>query len=127
VLLPIERLGRLAPAAARHHAEELLAGLGLAEQAHKLPKQLSGGQSQRVAIARALANDPTLILADEPTGNLDTASSALVQTIIRDLAHRRDRAVAVITHDARFAQTADRILTIVDGRLRSEPAALTPG
>jgi len=117
VMLPILRLGRKSHAEAGAHALQLLASLGLAEQAGKLPKQLSGGQSQRVAIARALANDPVLILADEPTGNLDTASSANVQTIIRDLAHKHSRAVAVVTHDAHFAQSADRIVTIVDGKI----------
>lgn len=118
VALPIRRLGRLAREHVAARARDLLESLGLAEQCDKLPKQLSGGQSQRVAIARALANDPALILADEPTGNLDTASSAKVQTIIRDLAHRHDRAVAVVTHDANFAASADRILRIVDGRLQ---------
>jgi len=119
VMLPMQRFGRMPGDEARVHAAELLASLGLGEQVHKLPKQLSGGQSQRVAIARALANDPVLILADEPTGNLDTAASANVQTIIRDLAHKRERAVAVVTHDAQFAQSADRIVTIVDGRIRA--------
>ena len=121
VMLPIERLGRHPRAEALARAQELLATFGLTEQGNKLPKQLSGGQSQRVAIARALANDPVLILADEPTGNLDTASSTNVQTIIRELAHKRDRAVAVVTHDAKFAASADRILTIVDGKLRTSP------
>jgi lipoprotein-releasing system ATP-binding protein len=72
----------------------LLDSFGLAGEARKLPRQLSGGQSQRVAIARALANDPLLILADEPTGNLDTAASANVQRILTDLAHDYGRAVA---------------------------------
>jgi lipoprotein-releasing system ATP-binding protein len=86
----------------------------------KLPKQLSGGQSQRVAIARALANDPLLILADEPTGNLDTASSANVQKILKDLS-RQGRTVAVVTHDTHFAATANRVITIIDGKIVSAP------
>ena len=125
VTLPILRLGRMSHADAAAHALDLLSSLGLGEQAHKLPKQLSGGQSQRVAIARALANDPALILADEPTGNLDTVSSANVQTIIRDLAHKHARAVAVVTHDAQFAQSADRIVTIVDGKIAAARVAAT--
>ena len=83
----------------------------------KLPRQLSGGQSQRVAIARALANDPLLILADEPTGNLDSVSSANVQTILKDLAHAYGRAVAVVTHDRDFAAAADRTIVMQDGRI----------
>ena len=120
VLLPMRRLGRLTEAMSRRRSEELLESLGLGEQRRKLPSQLSGGQSQRVAIARALANDPSVILADEPTGNLDTASSAMVQNIVRDLAHKRDRAVVVVTHDAHFASTCDRIIRIVDGRIAPE-------
>ena len=119
MMLPMQRLGRMNALEARQQCEELAQSLGIAEQLHKFPKQLSGGQSQRVAIARALVNDPALILADEPTGNLDTVSSANVQAIIRDLAHQHGRAVAVVTHDAAFAATADRIVTIVDGRVRS--------
>jgi len=98
----------------------LLGSLGLAGEAKKLPRQLSGGQSQRVAIARALANDPLLILADEPTGNLDTAASANVQRILMDLAHHYDRAVVVVTHDRDFAAAADHVIVMSDGRIRGE-------
>ncbi|MBN8532372.1 MAG: ABC transporter ATP-binding protein [Alphaproteobacteria bacterium] len=118
VMLPMRRLGRLSESAIQARAQELLESLGLGDQSHKLPKQLSGGQSQRVAIARALANEPLLILADEPTGNLDTASSRNVQDILRKLAHERGRSVIAVTHDPQFAETADRIITIVDGRVR---------
>lgn len=117
VMLPMRRLGKLSEAEIHTRAEKLLTDFGLKEQMHKLPKQLSGGQSQRVAIARALANDPPLILADEPTGNLDTASSANVQRILRELAHVHNRSVIVVTHDQNFAETADRVITIVDGRI----------
>lgn len=120
VMLPMQRLGRLAESDIRKRAAELLDSFGLGSQMHKLPKQISGGQSQRVAMARALANDPMMILADEPTGNLDTASSANVQKIMRDLAHERGRAVVVVTHDPSFAKMADRILKIVDGKLVKE-------
>lgn len=118
VLLPMQRLGRLTQAQANERARKLLQDLGLGEQAHKLPKQLSGGQSQRVAIARALANEPTLIFADEPTGNLDSAASTNVETILKELAHRHDTAVVVVTHDEHFAAQADRVITIVDGKIQ---------
>lgn len=117
VMLPMLRLGRRSKAEAAARAEKLLSDVGLATQLHKVPKQLSGGQSQRVAIARALANDPTLILADEPTGNLDSASSATVQTILRDLAHEQKKAIVVVTHETEFAASADRRITIVDGHI----------
>jgi lipoprotein-releasing system ATP-binding protein len=117
VMLPMQRLGRLQPAATRQRGLELLDDLGLVEQSHKLPSQLSGGQAQRVAIARALANDPLLVLADEPTGNLDTVSSQNVKNIMRELAHERGRAVVVVTHDQQFAASADRVITVVDARI----------
>lgn len=121
VMLPMKKLRELPQADIKNRATTLLTDLGLGEQIHKLPKQLSGGQSQRVAIARALANNPTLILADEPTGNLDTASSANVQNILRNLAHTHGRAVIAVTHDPDFANTADRIIHIVDGKITDTP------
>jgi lipoprotein-releasing system ATP-binding protein len=117
VMLPMQRLGRLEAGAIREKAAKLLADLGLAEQSGKLPSQLSGGQSQRVAIARALANDPLLVLADEPTGNLDTVASQNVKNIMRDLAHTHGRSVVIVTHDQQFAASADRTITVVDGRI----------
>lgn len=117
VMLPMQRLGRLTPSAMRKRGMELLDSLGLAAQAQHRPQQMSGGQSQRVAIARALANEPSLILADEPTGNLDSKSSAIVQGIMKELAHTHGRAVAVVTHETTFADNADRIIHIVDGRI----------
>ena len=117
VMLPIQRRRRVSEADAKQTALGILDELGLAAQANKYPHQLSGGQNQRVSIARALANDPALILADEPTGNLDTASSANVQKILLSLARERDRAVVIVTHDPKFAAAADRTITIVDGRL----------
>jgi lipoprotein-releasing system ATP-binding protein len=121
VMLPMQKLRRLEAGEIRRRAARLLADLGLAEQSDKLPSQLSGGQSQRVAIARALANDPLLILADEPTGNLDTVSSQNVKNILREIAHARDRAVLVVTHDQQFAASADRTITVVDGRIVGTP------
>jgi len=120
VMLPMQRLQKLDPAAIEARAHHLLGDLGLAEQVRKLPRQLSGGQAQRVAIARALANDPQIVLADEPTGNLDTHSSGVVQDILRGIARSQGRAVVAVTHDSAFAATADRVLTIVDGRIANE-------
>lgn len=118
VMLPMKRLSRLSLSAVVERAEEILDSLGLAEHARKIPRKLSGGQSQRVAIARALANDPQLVFADEPTGNLDSASSENVQRILRALAHDQGRSVVVVTHDPQFAATADRVITIVDGKIK---------
>jgi lipoprotein-releasing system ATP-binding protein len=117
VMLPMQRRACLSVEDMKKRATQLLADLGLAKQTHKFPKQLSGGQSQRVAIARALANEPLLILADEPTGNLDTHSSANVQNILKTLAHEHNKGVVVVTHDPHFAATADRTITIVDGKI----------
>jgi lipoprotein-releasing system ATP-binding protein len=117
VTLPMRKLGKLSPEEIELRGRSLLADLGLDSQRNKLPKQLSGGQSQRVAIARALANEPVLIIADEPTGNLDTASSANVRNILRDLAHSGHHAVLVVTHDRQFAGEADRTITMVDGKI----------
>ena len=117
VRLPMRALGELDEAGMRERAASLLASLGLAEHAHKLPEQMSGGQRQRVAIARALANNPQVILADEPTGNLDTASSRQVLGIFRKLVDETGRAVVIVTHDMDLAAQADRHVRIVDGKL----------
>lgn len=116
VTLPMQRLGKYPKEECIARAEKILADLGLADQMHKLPQNMSGGQRQRVAVARALGNDPAIILTDEPTGNLDTASGAVVQNILKDLAHKQGRAVVVVTHDMNFAAMADRRIHIVDGR-----------
>ena len=117
VMLPMQRLGAVPQAEIEARAMALLTALGLRDDAGKFPRQLSGGQSQRVAIARALVNDPLLILADEPTGNLDSVASANVQQILKDLAHRSGRAVIVVTHDRDFAAGADRVIQMSDGRI----------
>ncbi|OAN44271.1 ABC transporter ATP-binding protein [Magnetospirillum moscoviense] len=117
VAIPMRRLGAMPEKAIRARADELLEGLGLAEHRAKLPEQMSGGQRQRAAIARALANDPALILADEPTGNLDTASAHLVFQTLRGLARDQNRTIIVVTHDTELAATADRRLHLVDGRV----------
>ncbi|MFN8982366.1 MAG: ABC transporter ATP-binding protein [Alphaproteobacteria bacterium] len=120
VLIPIRRLGRLKDAAARAQAIKLLESLGMAEAAAKLPEQLSGGMRQRAAIARALANDPAIILADEPTGNLDTRNAAAVFDIFARLAAEEGRAILVVTHDAELAKRATRRVHLVDGRIVSD-------
>jgi lipoprotein-releasing system ATP-binding protein len=123
VLIPIRRLGRLKDTAARAQAMKLLEALGMAEAAAKLPEQLSGGMRQRAAIARALANDPAIILADEPTGNLDTRNAAAVFDIFQRLAAEEGRAILVVTHDAELAKRANRRIHLVDGRIVSDTRA----
>lgn len=120
VLIPIRRLGRLRGAAARERAMALLAAFGLAEAAAKMPDQLSGGMRQRVAVARALANDPALLLADEPTGNLDTANAAAVFDSFARLAAEEGRTVIVVTHDPDLAARTSRRVHLVDGRIVSD-------
>ena len=120
VLLPMRRLGVLDENVARRRAEDLLNQFGLREHAGKHPHQLSGGQRQRVAIVRALANDPLIILADEPTGNLDTHASANVRQILHDLTRQLGTTVIAVTHDVTFANAADRRIGIVDGQIDPE-------
>ena len=114
VLLPtrLSRNGGSAPARARRLIEEL----GLAEAASRRPAQLSGGEQQRLSIARALANDPSLLLADEPTGNLDQESGHQVLALLREVASD-SRGVLLVTHDAEAASIADRVLRLEGGRL----------
>jgi lipoprotein-releasing system ATP-binding protein len=117
VMMPMRRLGKLSSEAQQQRSGQLLRDLGLDGHEHKRPSQLSGGQRQRVAIARALANDPLIILADEPTGALDTKSSENVRSILRELATVQHRSVVAVSHDVHFASVADRQIEIVDGRI----------
>lgn len=103
VALPMRALGRLSSRAATLRAEELLISFGLRDHLRKTPDQLSGGQRQRVAVARALANDPPVILADEPTGSLDSLATAQVFGILRDLVTLRGKTVVAVTHDINLA------------------------
>ncbi|BAM89764.1 lipoprotein-releasing system ABC transporter ATP-binding protein [Bradyrhizobium oligotrophicum S58] len=123
VALPMRALGRLSPRAITQRAEELLASLGLADHLRKTPDKLSGGQRQRVAVARALANDPPVILADEPTGSLDTAATAQVFGILRDLVTLRGKTVVAVTHDLNLAAQMQRRVHIIDGRLAQDELA----
>lgn len=107
------------PRAARKRALELLDYLGVADRAKHLPDALSGGQQQRVAVARALANEPSLLLADEPTAALDSHRGRQVMELFRKVAHERGAAVIVVTHDQRALDVFDRSLEMEDGRLRS--------
>ena len=123
VMLPMRALGKLSDKEMQARALDILTSLGLADHARKRPDQMSGGQRQRVAIARALANDPLVILADEPTGNLDTVSSGQVLSIMRNLvdSSRADhaKAIIIVTHDLDLAAKADRRVHIVDGRIEA--------
>jgi ABC-type lipoprotein export system ATPase subunit len=113
VELPALLAGR-SPRAARHRATELLDRVGLADRAGFLPSALSGGQRQRVAVARALSNDPLVVLADEPTGNLDSEATIDVLRLFEEL-HAAGQTLVIVTHDTRIAATADRLITMRDG------------
>jgi putative ABC transport system ATP-binding protein len=110
----------------RRHARERLAAVGLAEREHHHPNQLSGGQQQRVAIARSLVNDPAVILADEPTGNLDTRTSIEILSLMQRL-NRAGLTIVLVTHEPDIATYAGRVLTFRDGRLLRDERQPTPG
>ena len=120
VMLPMRALAALSDDAMRERGRTLLGSLGLVEHALKRPDQLSGGQRQRVAVARALANDPPLILADEPTGSLDSASSEQVFQILRDLVDKNGKTVVAVTHDLGLAARTDRQIRLIDGAIASD-------
>ena len=124
VMLPIEfaRKPKFSP---RTRAKDLLTMLGLGDRLGHRPAQLSGGQQQRVAIARALANNPPLILADEPTGNLDSDSGKLVLETLSNIQRDTGTTIVVVTHDATVANQMDRVLTLIDGQLVETPVAVT--
>ncbi len=127
VMLPgmIGRRRGVAQDALRARALELLDAVGLSEAAQKKPNELSGGMQQRVAIARALVLGPQLVLADEPTGNLDTHTSDSIFALLRDFNRTRGTGLLIVTHDPRLAARCDRIVQLVDGRIASD-AANTP-
>ena len=109
------------------HARELLDAVGLSQAMKKRPSELSGGMQQRVAIARALVMSPPLVLADEPTGNLDTASSDDVFVLLRRMHAERGVSFVVVTHDSRLAARCDRLVELVDGRIASDEVTLRSG
>jgi putative ABC transport system ATP-binding protein len=119
VLLPVELLGGPDPG---RRAEELLAAVGLAERGHHYPSQLSGGEQQRVALARAFAARPAILLADEPTGNLDGATGRRILEILTELRRQEGTTLVLVTHDPAVAALADRLIHLRDGRIeREEP------
>jgi lipoprotein-releasing system ATP-binding protein len=115
VMMPMRKLGRMPPAAMRDRAHALLDSVGLGAKTHRLGTQLSGGEQQRVAIARALANQPAILLADEPTGNLDVRNSNLVFDLLTRLAKDNGQAVVLVTHNPEIAQRCDVTRPMRDG------------
>ena len=116
VMLP-QQIGGTETAAARRRAEALLARLGLAERMHHRPSQLSGGEQQRTAVARALATSPAVLLADEPSGNLDNRNAELLHDVLAELARDLGMGMVVVTHNQSLAARADRVLLLADGRV----------
>ena len=102
------------------YIDSIIKSMGLEEQVKKFPNELSGGQQQRVAIARALSNRPSVIFADEPTGNLDSKTTEEVMQVLRDTVNDFGRTLVMITHNQEIAETADRIVTISDGKIISD-------
>ena len=125
VLLSLDLIGVQGRRAAER-AAELLDYLGVADRGDHLPEQLSGGERQRVAIARALANDPKIILADEPTASLDTERGLGVMRLLRKLSNEHGTAVLVVTHDTRMIGEVDRVIRLMDGRVVDVAEAVSP-
>lgn len=119
VQIPMYELRRTA-AERRRRADDLLAKVGLQGKGHQRPTELSGGERQRVALARALANDPPILLADEPTGNLDSRSSERILDLLGEIRAERSLTIVLVTHDLNVAGRADRIVSMLDGRVVGE-------
>jgi lipoprotein-releasing system ATP-binding protein len=117
ISLPARKLGRKSREEVEYEAYELLRLLGIERLANKQASRISGGEKQRVAIARALINSPSIIMGDEPTGNLDSKNADNVLSIFRDLATSRGLTLLIVTHDRDFAGCTDRIITLEDGRI----------
>jgi len=119
VMLPLDLCGTYQPKPSRKLAEDLLRSVELEDHAHKLPSQISGGQQQRVAVARALANDPELIVADEPTGRLDSITAGIIFDIFLALV-RQGKTIVLVTHDPGIAKVAHRLILLRDGELADD-------
>lgn len=117
IILPGLKLGRYSRAELEERALVHMRTMGIDHQARKMANQISGGEKQRVAIARALINDPLILMCDEPTGNLDSRNSAIVEDIFRRIAEEHQRSLLVVTHDDELAARTDRIITMDDGRV----------
>lgn len=117
IMIPMRRLGRLSENEMRSRAIELLEGVGLAQKAKRPSRHLSGGEQQRVAVARALANDPRIILADEPTGNLDTENSHRAFELLQEIVQAGQKALLLVTHNPAIAERCDWIHEMKDGRI----------
>lgn len=122
VMIPARKLGKFSLDEIREKAMDKLKMMDMGAFANKPSGKLSGGQQQRVAIARALINDPVIIMADEPTGNLDSSNSKLVVDILKDLSRNKSNSIIVVTHDTDFAHQTDRIVELTDGRLTGQKA-----
>ena len=122
VELPLTYRG-MRPAERRQRVTDALERVGMAHRAKHVPSQLSGGQQQRIAVARAVAGEPVILLADEPTGNLDSKSGEAVMDLLREL-HQSGATICMVTHDPRYARHADRTIHLFDGRVVEEPMAL---
>jgi lipoprotein-releasing system ATP-binding protein len=117
VMIPARKLGKYNLKEIEQQAMEKLTLMDMDAFAHKLSGKLSGGQQQRIAIARALINEPSIIMADEPTGNLDSANSKIVFDMLQELSHSKNKSIITVTHDIDFAKRADRIIEIADGKI----------
>lgn len=117
VMLPGLKLGKLSEEQVREDALDKLDQLGIKKLAHKAANQISGGEKQRVSIARALINNPSIIMCDEPTGNLDKANSKIVFDIFKQLSAEMHQTILVVTHDPEFAEKTDRVIEMEDGRI----------
>jgi len=119
LMLPMRRLRKYSESEMEERGMDLLRQVGLADKSHRLANQLSGGEQQRVAVARALANEPAILLADEPTGNLDLKNSSMVFDLLRSLCHEHGQAVLMVTHNQDLARRCDHMLTMQDGEFVS--------
>jgi len=120
VIMPMRKQGKLSPKEMEERASSLLESVGLGDKLHRLGTQLSGGEQQRVAVARALANEPSVILADEPTGNLDHKNSDMVFNLLTRLAKENDQAIVLVTHNPEIAKRCDFVRPMIDGEFVAE-------